>query len=240
MIAVYPRVIGSMRASPSGLPKWRPCSTIAFPGKDESPCSSTIQISGPFLTSTPRSNTRGVGAFATFGWKTGYLECLRLSQKKRRTLDLKLQSGQNIMFRHQGDQYHFDCEYCGFDFERNRQMVDEAVETFRRIMERLDRAIVTRVPVKQELVHVPYSLNSYLVKTVASYNIGWDLLRERTSDLGWISFHKLDGFELRDYQPQDTHWTEAGNTTFAKIVRNNLLPALQEKQPIVQISACDG
>jgi hypothetical protein len=180
------------------------------------------------------------GAFATFGWKTGYLECLRLSYKRRRALQLKLQSGQNIMFRHQGHQYHVDCKYCRFDFEANSQIVDETVETFRRIMSRFARAIVVRVPVKQELVLAPYSSNSHLAKTVASYDFGWDLLRERTADLGWIRFHKLAEFELGDYQAYDTHWNDAGNEKFARVVQRTFLPALQEQPKIVQDLACSG
>ena len=170
----------------------------------------------------------GGGAFATFGWKTGLLECMMLSYQKRQSLFVRLDSGKRVVFRFRGSQYHVDCDYSHFDFEVNAQLVDESVATIRRILHRFDRVIVVRVPVKQDLLHLllPVQSNSQLAETIQNYEIGWDLLRQRTSDLSSIEFHKLDQFELDDFHPQDNHWNEAGNEKFATIVKQSVLPRL--------------
>jgi len=163
----------------------------------------------------------GNSVFEAFNWETNLRRCLRMYAKKLKRQNRDLASGKVIMFSHSGVTYHVNSEYNYFEFKKYPDIVSLTIRSLERMIKKFRRVIVVRTQIKQEFV--PGELrNKILQQTVDSYQVGWRLIREGLKGLKRVEYHEVDGFELGDFQPWDTHWNENGNLKFSHFIQKIL------------------
>jgi hypothetical protein len=171
------------------------------------------------------ARARGGNLLEAMGWETRLLKCVELKVRKQVRQLRGLHDGSVLRFRHEGATYVLNALYNRFDYESEIETVAQTLTGLRTMFARFRRTLVVRVWLKQELVPLQFQ-NATLRDTLANYEEGWELLRERMRDLPSVIFHAPVGFELSDYYPSDTHWNEVGNRKFAAFVQSLLAEAL--------------
>lgn len=175
-----------------------------------------LPIANAYHTMTQNGQT----AFEFYRWKTGWLDCWKLSRSKRKQLTQRMAIGEIVELEHRGEMFRFNSNYCYIRPDEIEDIVEQQKGTLCQLASTFDSVICLRVPIKEELLPTTH-LNKRFEVLKESLEISWS--RVKSALAKHVLFcHTAEGFELSHFHGHDTHLNETGNQHLRNQVRKTL------------------
>jgi hypothetical protein len=153
-------------------------------------------------------------------WKTDRYSVIKLYVKWQIK---KLFLNKELSFKMNNIQYYLNKNYCYLDFDKNKKLIDDEIKKSLNIFNKFDNVTIYKIPIKEEIIQNSHNLEQ--LKILKNNNDErWNYFKKYLSNFKIIDLS--NEFELSDYLPQDTHWSESGNKKFSALVDSVILPKI--------------
>ncbi len=160
-------------------------------------------------------STSGKSVSEYFGWQVDEEFCRLLQVKTLRLREAKVANGQAIAFVENDIPHYMESEIYRFDFERERDVVEMALEHWCELLSEFDRVVVIRGRMKQELCPDQHR-TSKLEVTCAEFDKGWQIFLSGLSPrVDNLEAYESSCIGYEHFYPAEGHWTANGNKAFA-------------------------
>ncbi|MBA6233489.1 MULTISPECIES: hypothetical protein [unclassified Colwellia] len=166
------------------------------------------------------AHKENLNIFEYYNWKTDYKSFFKIYAKYCIKNLRKLIQG-NYKFLYNDVNYRYNTNYVKFNAEESQDFIHQEKKQINNILSRFKDIIVVKIPVKEQLIS-KLNENKALDSLISNYESSWDIFKNMAMQEN-VSFVDLtDEFELEDYLPLDTHWSEKGNQKFHSLLKKYL------------------
>jgi len=155
-------------------------------------------------------------------WRTDYPSVINLYFKKIVKSAIKRANGKLLYRTDNNKCYRLDVSYSLFDMDNNIEFTETELKRLMCLFKSFKKVKIVRVPIKEQ-VYYQKEVEPKLKSLNQNYDDNWSALKNRakhSTNVEIIDLCKKNIFDMDDYLPFDTHWSEKGNRKFFEQVIN--------------------